>query len=151
MMDAESRLRAEIDIRTLVSRYSDAVVRRDRVAWVDTWAVGGVWRLLGMEAKGREAIGALWERLISVYAEIVQIPNSAILEIDGTRATGRWYISEFGKLANGSSMMTIGVYHDEYTRADGSWLFASRRFDALYGSPEDLAGTFLPFPKEFDR
>ncbi len=151
MTEAENRLDAEIDIRTLVARYADAVVRRDAVDWGETWAEDAVWRIMGMETRGREAIVALWQRLMGGYPQVVQIPNSAILAIDGARATGRWYISEFGKLANGTAMLTLGLYSDEYTRAEGAWRFASRRFDVLYGGPADLSGAFLPFPKELDR
>lgn len=151
MTEALTRIEAELEIRALVSRYADAVVRRDAKAWGETWASDAFWRIMGMEAKGRDAIVALWQRLMSGLPTVVQIPSSAILAIDGAHATGRWYVSEYGKLANGSATFTLGVYHDEYTCADGAWRFASRRFDLLYGGPADLTGTFLPFPKELER
>ena len=150
MTDADTRLAGELEIRTLVARYSDAVVRRDAAAWGSTWADDAVWKILGMETRGRAPIVALWERLMSGYPQVVQIPNSCVLSIDGSSATGRWYISEYGKLANGTALLTLGVYHDAYTRAAGAWRFASRRFDVLYGGPPDLSGPFLPFPKELE-
>ena len=151
MTDADTRLAGELEIRTLVARYSDAVVRRDTAAWGETWAEDAVWKIMGMETRGRALIVTLWERLMAGYPQVVQLPNSCILSIDGMSATGRWYISEYGKLANGTALLTLGVYHDEYTRTDGAWRFASRRFDVLYGGPADLSGAFMPFPKELER
>jgi hypothetical protein len=151
MADSDIRLAAELDIRTLVARYADAVIRRHAKDWGETWAEDAVWKIMGMETRGRAPIVALWQRLMGGFANVVQVPNACILEINGSRATGRWYITEYNKLASGAAMLTLGVYHDEYTRADGAWRFASRRFDALYGGPADLSGAFMSFPKELER
>ncbi len=148
-MSAESsRLQAELEIRTLVARYADAVIRRDASDWGETWAEDAVWKIMGMEVQGRAPIVALWQRLMAGIPSVVQIPNACILQIDGARATGRWTITEYNKLANGTAMLMVGLYHDAYTRADGVWRFASRRFDALYAGPPDLSGAFHEFPKE---
>lgn len=150
MSDEAARVQAELEIRTLVARYADAVIRRDASDWGETWAVDAVWKIMGMETHGREGIVALWQRLMAGLTNVVQVPNACILEIDGARATGRWTITEYNKLATGTAMLMVGVYHDAYTRADGAWRFASRRFDALYAGPPDLSGAFHAFPKEID-
>ena len=46
----------DLAIRDLVYRYSDAVCRRDQVAWSATWAEDGVWQLPGApRTEGRAA------------------------------------------------------------------------------------------------
>jgi len=73
---------------------------------------------------------------MSGYPLVVQIPNACILSIAGSAAT---------------DLPTLGVHHDACTRDSGSWRFASRRLDVLYGGPSDRSGAFMPFPKELER
>ena len=60
------------------------------------------------------------------------------------RAKGRWYITEHGKMEDGTALLTLGVYHDEYTRGAEGWRFQRRRFDLLQlaGLEERLRGVF---------
>ena len=42
-------------------------------------------------------------------------------------------------------MESAGVYHDRYTRVDGQWRFAQRRYDRLYATgPSDLSVYAFP-------
>ena len=69
------------------------------------------------------------------------------MELDGDRATARWYLSEVGHTTGGDKIFTVGVYHDELERIDGAWKFTLRRFDALYQGPPDLSGNVTAFPE----
>ena len=51
----ESRVADELEIRNLVARYSDAVLRFDSETWLATWAQEGEWELLGERSRGQEA------------------------------------------------------------------------------------------------
>ncbi len=138
----------ELAIRSLVARYSDAVARRDAADWAATWAPDGEWQIMGRAVQGREEVTALWSKLIGGLSFVLQLANGGLIELDGDRATGRWYITEHGKLEDGSALLTLGVYHDEYARGPEGWCFQRRRFDVLHMGPPDLSGQIVPFPKD---
>ena len=138
----------ELEIRNLVARYSDAVNRRDANDWGPTWAKQGEWHLMGNATQGRDAIVALWENLMQNFPFVMQLVHSGVIEVQGDRGTGRWYLTEISRGADGNAGSMIGVYHDRYLREDGAWTFERRRFDVLYMGPPDLSGQLLPFPTE---
>jgi uncharacterized protein (TIGR02246 family) len=138
----------ELAIRELVARYADAVVRRDEDAWAATWTKDGEWHVLGEPARGREAVVELWNKLMAGLPFVVQLAHGGMIQLDGDRATGRWYITEHGKTPDGTGMFTLGVYHDDYERSAEGWRFARRRFDFLYAGPPDLSAPARGFPKE---
>ncbi len=132
-------------IRQLVARYADAVGRRDAKAWGETWTDDGVWELMGQRKEGREQVVKLWSAIMSGFEMVVQIPGSALIEVDGDRATGRWYMIEY---IAGPAMLNMGHYLDRYQKVRGEWRFAHRRFDVLYSGPPDLSGKPTPFPED---
>lgn len=138
----------ELAIRNLVARYADAVGRRDEKAWAETWTEDGEWHVLGQPAQGRDKVVALWNQLMGGLPFVVQLPSGGIIEIDGDHGRGRWYITEHGRMADGTGMMNIGHYRDDYRRVDGAWYFARRRFDALYMGPPDLSAEPRPLPAD---
>lgn len=143
-------LRAELAIRDLIARYSDAVARRDEAAWAATWAPDGEWKLLGQVRRGREDVVAFWGQLMATVPWVVQVPSFALLSLDGASATGRCTVTEYGKTPDGSGTLTLGVYHDRCVELDGEWMFARRHLDVLYMGPPDLSGAALPFPQSAD-
>lgn len=145
----EADVASELEIRGLVARYADAVSRRDEKAFGPTFATDGEWHLLGNVARGREKAVALWKALISNFPFVVQIASGGIIEVDGERATGTWYITEHNRDAKGGAMLVIGVYRDDYVREDGRWCFARRRFAPLYMGTPDLAAQPIPLPEGF--
>jgi len=147
---SERRVADELEIRELVARYADAVCRRETDAWGSTWATDGVWAIVGQTPTGREAVVALWEQLMGGMSQVVQIPNEGMLQFDGDRARGRWYITEYGQLATGAAMLTVGLYHDEYVQEDGAWRFGKRAFHSFYSGSPTLADDFHPLPAEFE-
>ncbi len=138
----------ELALRELVARYADAVCRRDTAAWRATWAADGEWQIMGQTVQGRDEIVALWERFMAGIPQVIQIPHEGLIEIDGARASLRWYVTEQGKLADGSALVMTGVYLDECVKEDEVWLFAKRVFHSLYSGPPDLSADFQPLPAE---
>jgi uncharacterized protein (TIGR02246 family) len=138
----------ELALRELVARYADAVCRRDAAAWGATWAADGEWQIMGQTAQGRDEIVALWERFMAGIPQVIQIPHEGLIEIDGARASLRWYVTEQGKLADGSALVMTGIYLDECVKEDEVWLFAKRVFHSLYSGPPDLSADFQPLPAE---
>jgi ketosteroid isomerase-like protein len=142
------RVADELAIRDLVARYSDAVIRADSEAWAATWAEGASWRVGPSESHGREAIVETWTRLMGIFDRVRQITEQGTVEIEGDRARGRWYVTEYGWPRQGAPNLLFGVYHDAYARIDGAWRFTRRRFDLLYTGPPDLTGRNHPFPTD---
>jgi uncharacterized protein (TIGR02246 family) len=142
------RIADELAIRDLVAAYADAVTRKDAKAWSGTWADDATWILGGHATEGREAILARWNEIMSLFEFIAQLPQYGRIEIDGDRATGRWYVNELGRTKGGGPSPTLGVYHDVYARLASGWRFQRRRFDLLYVGAPDLSGQAFPFPAD---
>ena len=114
-----SRLEDESAIRDLVYRYADAVCRRDQEAWGATWAEDGVWQLPGApRTEGREAIVGLWANAMAGFPFVVQLISYGTLDVDGDRASGRWYLTEHLQFADGGGMFNVGCYQDRYVKRD---------------------------------
>lgn len=153
-----TRIADELAIHNLVSRYSDAVVRRASAEWGDTWSLDAQWHVFGKEIRGRAAIVSHWEGFLSRLPFVHQQSTGGLIAFtdDVTRATGRWYVTEWGVSGNGPGLLTLGVYHDDYVREpvgpdeadEACWRFQCRRFDPLYMGPPDLSGHPQPFPKD---
>jgi ketosteroid isomerase-like protein len=138
-----------VEIRQLVERYADAVNRVDAKDWGACWAPAGVWDLGGRVMEGRDAVVAFWKQVMPTFPFVVQVIHSGVVNsVDGDRATGTWYLSEYMHRDDGSRNHGIGCYRDEYVRLNGEWHFAKRRYDLLYSGPTDLSGQANPHPEK---
>jgi ketosteroid isomerase-like protein len=146
---ARDRVADELSLRNLVARYADAVTRQDASVLRDLFAPDGEWIVTGHgEPRGHDEIVAFLDGLLANWNGIVHALLSGTITFDAVdplRATGRWYISEFGQLRNGDEVFFAGVYHDEYTRDTGAWRFARRRYHSLFRRTGDGVAT-SPFP-----
>lgn len=136
-------------LRDLVAAYADAVTRMDSRAVADLFTADGAWIVTGHgEPRGRAEIAAFLDRLLGTWNGIVHALLSGRVHVDATdplRATGRWYISEFGQLQSGEEVFFAGVYHDHYVRDMGIWRFSRRQYNSLFRRTS--AGiTTTPFP-----
>ena len=101
----------ELAIRALVARYADAVCRRDPDAWAATWAQDCRWDLGGGRVvSGRAETLNLWRTAIAKYDWVGQVVTSGLVEVDGDRASGWWYIIEFNQRAQGDGTLHLGHY-----------------------------------------
>lgn len=122
-------------IRELVATYGDAVTRRDADAWGALWAEDSFWSLPGVPGmeriEGRAAIVAAWVEGMKAFPFQVNIQTPGSLEVNGDHASGRCYTHERVKTTDDTPQVWINVYHDEYVRKDGRWLFKSRTLEIL--------------------
>ncbi len=137
-------------IQRLLHRYVDAVIHRDGVLWGSTWADDATWDLgRGRLVEGKQAIVDLWYQAMATMHAVVQVVHSgdvrygdAAHPADVDRASGRWYINEWFRRADGSNHVLLAHYDDDYVRVDGEWLFSRRFLQSHYSGPPDLSAPF---------
>lgn len=137
-------LEDELALRNLMGRYADAVNRRDADAWVATWAVDGVWNLLGNPVSGRDNILTLWQQMMGSFEFALMLPSSCLFQVNGDTASGHWYLHEYTRDLQGTATTVLSRYLDTYVKQGGQWLFQSRHYSFIYNGPADLSGTYTP-------
>ncbi len=59
-----------------------------------------------------------------------------LIEVDGDRATGQWYLFQPCTYADGErAIWMVARYHDEYVRRAGVWSFQNVRIDLSFSTP----------------
>jgi len=132
-------------IERLQHRYVDAVIHRNGVQWATTWADGATWDLgHGRLVHGKDEIVALWYRAMQGMHAVVQVVHTGEVRYgaDNDTASGRWYINEWFRRADGSNNMLLAHYDDEYVKVDGEWLFSRRFLQSHYSGSADLSADF---------
>jgi uncharacterized protein (TIGR02246 family) len=135
-------LEADAGIRQLHAHFTDAVWRQDADEFAACFTLDGIWKIAGMEMQGREAIADACRRMLGRCSHIHLIVGLPILEVTGDTAKGRLNMTEFARVQDGSTAMTIGWYHDDYAQEDGRWRFKKRHWSMKYRGNPDLTGHF---------
>lgn len=133
----------DADVRNLVGRYCDAVLRVDVDGFASCWSDDARWLIPGDgTVEGRVAITDVFERIRPSYRQCVQeILNGTIAYDGGDDATATWQIRELQWHDDGSVSQLLGVYHDTMARGeDGVLRFTERDFELLYSGPLDGSG-----------
>ena len=139
------RLAAELGVRRLHGLCADAVWRKDRAAFVDCFVADGVWKVAGMDLRGRDAIGEGFDQFLDLNERVLMQFGAPLLDIGQGEATGRTYTTETVKTRDGQGMCSIGIYYERFVEVDGAWRFAWRHFDFCYFGPPDLSAPLFPF------
>jgi uncharacterized protein (TIGR02246 family) len=137
---------ADAGIRQLHARFADAVWRQDATEFAACFAQDGLWKIAGMEVSGRAEIEEMCPKMLGRCTHIHLMTGQAILQVNGDTAKGRLAMTEFARMNDGSTAMTIGWYHDDYVVEDGRWRFAKRHWSMKYRGPPDLTGHFADTP-----
>ena len=135
--------RTDAEVRNLVGRYCDAVLRADVATFSDTWAPDARWLIPGDGViEGRDAIVDAFMSIRPTYRQCVQELLSGVVRATGADdATATWQVRELRWHDDGSGSELIGVYHDVMSRGDDGVLrFAVRDFELLYSGPVELPG-----------
>ncbi|HZP30997.1 MAG TPA: nuclear transport factor 2 family protein [Acidimicrobiia bacterium] len=133
-MASLEELSAQLAIRDLLGAFADAVNRMRPDDLRPLFTDDGEWVVTGFgHPRGHDAIVAFLDDLLVKWAMIFHAIHSGRVTLAGDRATGEWYISEFGQLRDGTEVRIAGVYHDDYAcGGDGRWRFARRRYDGMF-------------------
>lgn len=137
---------ADFGIRQLHARFIDAVFRKDADAFAQCFAENAEWKIAGLHIRGRNEIGPLFGKLMTICARVQIIAGTPILNIEQGAVIGRINVTELAKMADGSSAMTLGVYYDRYVEEGGRWRFQWRHFSLHYRGPIDLSADLVPSP-----
>jgi hypothetical protein len=148
MADAPSLLDVadELALRDLVAAFADVVNRMTPEELRNVFTPDGEWLVTGWgEHRGHDAVVAFLAGLLERWSVIFHAVHSGRIELARDRARGRWYISEFGQLRDGTEVRFAGVYHDDYVRTRDGWRFARRRYDGMFARTGDGVRV-TPFP-----
>jgi ketosteroid isomerase-like protein len=138
--------RADAGIRQLHARFADAVWRQDAFVFSNCWAEDGIWKIAGMEKTGRSEIADACVLMLGRCSHIHLITGLPVLQVNGSTAQGRLSMTEFARMQDGSTAMTIGWYHDIYVEIGTTWHFQRRHWSMKYRGNPDLTGLFADTP-----
>jgi ketosteroid isomerase-like protein len=132
-----------VEIEALRGEFTDAVTMRDYDRLASLFTADGAVRMphIGAEAVNREEIRAGVERLQGLWEFFVQTTHPGAIELRGDTAVGRAYISEFGRMRDGTSHLNYAIYHDRYQRTADGWKFTERVYEVRYLDTTPLTGS----------
>jgi ketosteroid isomerase-like protein len=135
-----------LEIEALRGEFTDALMMHDYDRLASLFMPDGAVRMphIKAEAVSREEIRAAVERLQGLCDFFVQMSHPGTIELTGDTASGRTYVSELGRLRDGSSQLNHAVYHDHYQRTPDGWRFAEREYEIKYIDTTPLGGSGLP-------
>jgi ketosteroid isomerase-like protein len=130
------------EIEALRGEFSDASMGLDLDRFASLFTQDGAWRMphIDEDLVTRDEIRAGVERLRPLWDYFVQSVHQGTIELDGDTASGRSYVSEFGRFRDGSSTLNYSVYHDRYERTPDGWKFAERVYEVRYVDSSPLTG-----------
>ncbi len=130
-------------IRELHARYTDAVWRKDFVAFANCFTRDGEWRIGGLELRGRKQIEETIAKILGNFRKVLITFQSPILHVGDDGVSGRTYIQEQVARADGGANISIGRYYERFVLDEGRWRFSWRLFQRHYSGPADLSGEFF--------
>lgn len=151
-MSKKAQIRHKLEIHELVARFADLVNRKAMNEMHHLFTPDAVLDIPGFSQHlvGRDNIITFLTDILSLWSGIVQAVHSGTVELVSDthpqRATGRWYLSEFG-VKEGVDTYAGGVYSDDYVRTASGYRFTRRRFDLLY-LRAGASVTAQPFPSD---
>lgn len=140
---------AQAGINQLHARFVDAVWRQDREVIADCVTEDVDWKIAGMQLRGREEASGTLTKLLNACKRIRLIVGTPVLDVGDGVASGRVPVTEFTQMADGSPVLTIGVYYDRYEQQGDVWRFKTRHFGLHYRGPMDLSGEFIMDSSDF--
>ena len=131
-----------VEIESLRGEFTDAVMVHDYDRLASLFTPDGVVRIpdVNAEVASREGIRAGVERLQGLWEFFVQTTHPGSIQLDGDTATGRAYMSELGRMRDGTSQLNYAIYHDRYQRTSEGWKFAERVYEVRYIDTTPLPG-----------
>ena len=89
--------------------------------------------------EGQDAIRGLFKSIPNVLSFAVHYVMNPQIEVDGERATGRWYLLEPCTMREGGEQAVWGsaFYDEDYTKTDAGWKIANLTLTPAFWTPFD--------------
>ncbi|WP_458210655.1 nuclear transport factor 2 family protein [Haladaptatus sp. NG-SE-30] len=146
-MDETQRLRrleAREAIKELRARYCYSIDEQDWDAFYDLFVADPTLDFGGMGVyEGSEGLARFAHQFVEGQLErSAHMLSNPILDVDvdGNRATGRWYVESPITFSDGSGAWRQGWYEDEYRYIDGEWKIATIEMRFVYTADYDEGG-----------
>ena len=140
----------ELEIRALAEKFSDAANRKDGEMFQSLWAKNAVWKIgspINMEFKGKENMGASVTHMLDLWDFFVQLSGPAVVNINGDKATARFYVNEIArKTSDKSGNYNLSMYEDELIKENGKWVFQQRTYNTIYQEAPNYLGLIQKLP-----
>jgi len=140
MATLEARIRALADIeeiKQLKARYAAACDDNyDADAIAELFTEDAVWDggQFG-KAEGRENIRAFFRRASAIFPFAIHNLMNPRIEVAGDRATAQWHLLQPATRPPTEAVWLSAIYHDEYVRRDGKWMFKHLRVTSNFLTP----------------
>ena len=126
--DLEQRIAQLEDIeaiKKLKANYCLHVDHGNEEGWVSLFTEDAVWDSDKFgRYQGREAIRGLFRQIPEMLHFAIHYVMNPIIEVDGNRATGIWYLLEPCTFAKGKqAAWGAARYDEEYVKVGGQWKF----------------------------
>ncbi|MGH3735338.1 MAG: YybH family protein [Micromonosporaceae bacterium] len=131
------------EIEALRGEFTDALMMHDYDRLASLFTEDGAVRIphINAQAVSREEIRAGVQRLQGLWDYFVQTVHPGTIQLVGDTAVGRAYLSEFGRMRDGSSHLNYSLYHDRYRRTPDGWKFTERVYEVRYLDTTPLTGS----------
>ncbi len=87
---------------------------------------------------GRDEIRRFFKNASRSISFAIHHVCNPLIEVDGERATGQWYLFQPCTYADGErAIWMMARYHDEYVRQAGDWKFQRVKIDLAFATPFD--------------
>lgn len=128
------RLEDREELKELRARYCYCVDTEDWESFFDLFTDDPVLDFGGMGVyEGRDGLEEFTREFVDAQLQgSAHMLTNPILDIDGDRATGKWYVEAPITFADGSGAWRQGYYRDEYRRVDRTWKIAHSTMRFLY-------------------
>lgn len=127
-----------VEILQLKYAYSYAVDAGDYEAWAAMFTEDGRFVHGNSDPMvGRDAIARYGREEIDQTVEtMTHVPLNPIIDVNGTMATGRWYLMTIFRTPGGVVDWQQAKYDDTYRKVNGEWLIAESVLTPGIGHPD---------------
>ena len=86
--------------------------------------------------QGREAIRTFFRGAPKIFPFAIHQVMNPLIEVQGERATGSWYLFQPATLAEGNQAVWLAArYQEEYVKAGSEWKFKQLKVHASFMTP----------------